>query len=409
MMMISRSSPLDANCEGIRDNKDNGTSTAKNKRKRRRIEMEMEMEMEKGNKCQAILSTSSSSTCTSSSSSNLNFALLGKSKYKLRTFQDLVKFVNDLASSEKTWPQESDESRLLAAKPAIDALRRMVGLVHVKDLLKQIIVFCAQVGGSSEGRNNVAMKSPCLMGGPGMGKTTLAKIIADLYWHTGILRHTAQNQQVRYIEGNRSNMIGMYLGHSAKQTQDIIDRCRIEQKVLWIDEVHQLGHEGKRDSYSKEAIDTLCLNITRHTDFHLILGGYQQDIIDCFLSVNKGLSRRFRFVEMDKDEYSAKHLRLIFFQQLLQAKCDVTDPITVATEKWFEKHRAEFPFMGGDVETLCSEACISHFDRILGCHPLLKRKLNLEDMENGLKKLQESRAKTGDHNSENPYVTSMYV
>ncbi len=74
--------------------------------------------------------------------------------------------------------------------------------------------------------------------------------------------------------------------------------------VLFIDEVYSLGNNEGRDSFAKECIDTINLNMSR-TDrpWLLIVGGYKEDIENSFLAYNKGLERRFT-VKLEINGYS---------------------------------------------------------------------------------------------------------
>jgi len=82
--------------------------------------------------------------------------------------------------------------------------------------------------------------------------------------------------------------------------------------VLFIDEVYSLGNAEKRDSFSKECIDTINENLTtKKTDFICIIAGYKEDIKDCFFAYNAGLERRFP-IRFHIDEYNASELFSIF-------------------------------------------------------------------------------------------------
>ena len=54
----------------------------------------------------------------------------------------------------------------------------------------------------------------------------------------------------------RADLVSGYLGQTALKTRDVIKDCL--GGVLFIDEAYSLGNNEKRDSFSKECIDTLC-------------------------------------------------------------------------------------------------------------------------------------------------------
>ena len=110
-----------------------------------------------------------------------------------------------------------------------------------------------------------------IQGPPGVGKTELGKILCDLYSSLGVLKNK------KYIIAKRSDLIGGYLGQTAIKTQAFIDKAK--GGVLFIDEAYSLGDADKKDSFSKECIDTLNLNLTENKhQMMCIIAGYK----DCF-------------------------------------------------------------------------------------------------------------------------------
>ena len=109
-----------------------------------------------------------------------------------------------------------------------------------------------------------------ICGPPGVGKTTIAQIIGKIYLELDFLEND------KFKVASRSDLIAKYLGQTAIKTQEVIDS--VVGGVLFIDEVYSLGNEEKRDSFAKECIDTINLNMTRKEPWLLIVGGYKEDI-----------------------------------------------------------------------------------------------------------------------------------
>ena len=87
--------------------------------------------------------------------------------------------------------------------------------------------------------------------------------------------------------------------------------------VLFIDEVYSLGPGQKdKDSFSKEAIDTLCGFLSEHkNDFCCIIAGYEEEIQKAFFGSNPGLERRFPFRYTLKD-YTDDQLKDIMIRMI---------------------------------------------------------------------------------------------
>lgn len=120
-----------------------------------------------------------------------------------------------------------------------------------------------------------------LVGNPGTGKTTIAKIVSEIYKENNIL------EVGHLIEAKASDLIAGYVGQTAINTQNVINSAI--GGVLFIDEAYKLNS----NDFGKEAIDTLVEAITQRAgEFAVIIAGYPKEISE-FMEKNPGLQRRF--------------------------------------------------------------------------------------------------------------------
>lgn len=185
-------------------------------------------------------------------------------------------------------------------KPLTD-LKNMIGLSDVKTkIVDQILYFVQNYNDTGCGKCvDCRYHLPCMKGhedmlhtvitgGPGVGKSELAKIIGRIYKEMGIL------SKGTFKEVTRADLIGEYLGQTTQKTKSVIDG--VSGGVLFIDEVYSLGHkEDTRDFYGKECVDTLNYSLSTNRDLLCIVAGYEKDIESCFFKYNDGLKRRFPF------------------------------------------------------------------------------------------------------------------
>lgn len=146
-------------------------------------------------------------------------------------------------------------------------------------------------------------------GNPGTGKTTVARLVARYLKAIGVLTGG------QLVEVNRADLVGQYVGHTAPQTQKVIESAL--GGVLFIDEAYSL-YRGKDDSFGLEAIDTLVKGMEDHRDELLvILAGYSKEMEE-FLQANSGLRSRFPNV-IEFPDYTAEELYAIT-ESIVQGK-----------------------------------------------------------------------------------------
>jgi SpoVK/Ycf46/Vps4 family AAA+-type ATPase len=213
-----------------------------------------------------------------------------------------------------------------------------------------------------------------IYGPPGTGKTEVAKLIARIYCKLGVLSTGA------FKKVTRSDLVAGYLGQTALKTKDVIKECL--GGVLFIDEAYSLGNEEKRDSFSKECIDTLCEALSDYKeDLMVIIAGYEKELNECFFNYNQGLDSRFVW-RFKTDDYTAEELYKIFCKKVEDIGWNIQ--ITPAPITWFGKQMPYFKYYGRDMETLLAKCKISHSKRVF-CKPEEeKRILIMEDLEKGL-------------------------
>lgn len=125
-----------------------------------------------------------------------------------------------------------------------------------------------------------------LRGNPGVGKTTVARLIGQIFYNEGILAKGTT------IEAKRDDLVDAYVGGTAIKTTECVERA--QDGVLFIDDAYSLNEKGDDHNYPKEAIDTLVPIMTNpdRYRFCMIMAGYPEPM-DELLEMNSGLRSRF--------------------------------------------------------------------------------------------------------------------
>lgn len=278
------------------------------------------------------------------------------------------------------------------------SLQNMIGLSNIKNVVVNQILYFLQNFHEDE------MLHTIIQGPPGVGKTMLAKIIGEIYHKMNIFGST--HQDYKFVVARRSDLIGEYLGTTAKKTQKVIDSCK--GGVLFIDEAYSLGNSEGRDSYSKECIDTINQNLSeKKGEFLCIIAGYQDSLEKSFFNYNQGLSRRFPFV-YTLGTYNAQELTEILSSIFARDRWEC-DSRCEAIRGQIERHYKEFTNMAGDMETLALNTKLAHCKRVFFLHHSLKKKINHEDLKKGIEEfLNQKKSKQKDSRT-NAIVSHMYL
>lgn len=208
----------------------------------------------------------------------------------------------------------------------LEKLHGMVGLAAVKQEISNLVSFLNLQIRRGE-TDTFQGKHYVFTGNPGTGKTTVARIMADVFRTLGIL------SKGQLVEADRSKLVAGYSGQTAIKTNQVIDSAL--GGVLFIDEAYTLK-TSDADTFGSEAIDTLLKRLEDDRGkFICIVAGYTDQMHD-FISSNPGLKSRFTQT-IHFDDYTPDELTQIFINMATAKKFTIDASTTNAIHRQFEQ------------------------------------------------------------------------
>jgi len=276
-------------------------------------------------------------------------------------------------------------------------LSSMVGMEKIKEAIyDKIILFLQGLDNKNQDFQHIA-----IYGGPGMGKTEVAKLIGKIYAKMGIL------SKGDFKEIKLTDLKSGYVGQSEIKTQKLLEDAH--GCVLFFDEAYSLGSDDKIDSYSQGILDLINLYLDKYkNDFIMIIAGYKEDLNNRFFKANQGLKSRFGLI-LELDDYSGDELKKIFIKKVKDYNWKIVETDIKAC--FFEENKKYFKYYGRDISNLFSKCKISHAKRVLYAEPEQKKIINKDDLIAGFniyKKELLIEGSTIDKAFENEIKYSMY-
>lgn len=226
-------------------------------------------------------------------------------------------------------PPSEDAQRLASILAELDAL---IGLAPVKERVRALIAFLrVQQQRQADGLRTPNLNHHLVFDGPpGTGKTTVARLIGEIFAALGLLSHG------RLVEAARQDLVGGYIGQTAIKTNAVIDSAL--GGVLFIDEAYSLSGASSQD-FGREAIETLLVRMENDRGrFVVIAAGYPVEM-EAFLATNPGLASRFsRTIEFPS--YTPSELMQIFRSMVADSDYRLTPEASEVTEALLEREWA---------------------------------------------------------------------
>ena len=208
----------------------------------------------------------------------------------------------------------------------LEKLNGLVGLGAVKKEISNLAAFLNLQIRRGE-TNTFQGKHYVFTGNPGTGKTTVARIMADVFRTLGIL------SRGQLIEADRAKLVAGYSGQTAIKTNQLIDSAM--GGVLFIDEAYTLK-SSDQDSFGAEAIDTLLKRLEDDRGkFICIVAGYTDNMHD-FIDTNPGLKSRFTQT-IHFEDYTPDELTQIFLNLCEGKNFSVDEETKGAIHRQFEQ------------------------------------------------------------------------
>ncbi|GGE45754.1 stage V sporulation protein K [Pullulanibacillus camelliae] len=222
--------------------------------------------------------------------------------------------------------QKETLTRHFSLEKIEEKLNRFVGMEEVKKTVREIYawLYVNRLRSQHHLKTENQALHMLFKGNPGTGKTTVARLLGELFSDMEVLA------KGHLIEVERADLVGEYIGQTAQKTRELVKKA--QGGILFVDEAYSLARGGEKD-FGKEAIDTLVKQMEdKKGEFVLILAGYS-DEMDHFMEMNPGLPSRFP-IQISFPNYNEHELTLITDQMIAEREYKLTSE----ARKKLERH-----------------------------------------------------------------------
>ena len=311
------------------------------------------------------------------------------SKRRGRAFkeEDIAWYLDKaVENAEKYHPQSrvlglSDFKTLkLQTEKPLEQLMKMTGLKTVKEMAGEAAALAHEE--TSNQKLELLHKNMLFLGNPGTGKTTCAKLLADIMAEEG-------NSNAVFVVAARRDLIGEYVGHTAPKVARKFEDAR--GGILFVDEAGFFLNQNS-GGYVSEALKEFVRYMELYPDVTVIFAMYPQEA-KAFLELDAGLASRIsRFVTFE--DYSNDELSEIAESMLKKNGYTMDEDAKTVIKEYMDQLRKEKKKDFGNArearkiaESAIIAVSLQHYrDKSNSCV------ITKEDMQAGCQRLQQKSA-----------------